>query len=225
MDWDRLKTGVTLTAPEGEGPFPVAVLMHGCGGQRGFLEGYAQAAVDSGHAAILLDSWTPRGLSRQDALRLTCTGLIQRGPARARDIDLLLASLDDPRLDLSQVTLAGWSHGGWAIAEALTRDAPPAGVTGAFLFYPYCGWVAGWPDRPFPEHVRIAALIGEADTVSDYPACEQALDRPGVALTVYPGATHAFEDSDASDERFVYDAELAADAQARFKAFLSGSEN
>ena len=221
IGWDRLQTGVTLMTPDGAGPFPLVVLMHGCGGQSPFLENYALAANESGHAAILLDSWAARDIDRAAALRWTCSGAILRGPERAGDIHVLLDNLDDPRLDLTKISLAGWSHGGWAAAEAMTGDAPPAGVTKLYLNYPYCGFAARWRNKAFPDDLDIEAVIGDADTVSDYPACAKALNRDGIALTVHENATHAFDDSDAEDPGFVFQPDLAARNIQRFQAWLT----
>ncbi|HQR90388.1 MAG TPA: dienelactone hydrolase family protein, partial [Caulobacter sp.] len=79
--------------PVGPGPFPVALILHGCGGKTPFLEAYAQTAVDAGYAAIVVDSLKPRGMSTLDAKLLVCTGVRLHGLKRAADLFAVLAWL------------------------------------------------------------------------------------------------------------------------------------
>jgi poly(3-hydroxybutyrate) depolymerase len=68
---DRSVTGYLFT-PAGAGPFPAVVIMHGCDGL-GWLrptraswtlfKGYAQRYVAHGYAALVLDSFEPRGIA------------------------------------------------------------------------------------------------------------------------------------------------------------------
>src|SRR5262245_15018422 len=48
--------------PEGGGPFPAVVLLHTCGGVwSGHMTGWAKRLTDRGYAALIVDSFTPRG--------------------------------------------------------------------------------------------------------------------------------------------------------------------
>lgn len=222
IGWDRLKSGVDIHYPQGDGPFPVVVILHGCGGNRPFLENYADAANEAGVAAVMLDSFGPRGIGRLRAVTAVCTGFHLHGDERAGDIKVLLAHLDDPQLDTSRVALAGWSHGAWAVAEALTHDPVQAkGVEGAFLVYPYCRFPARWPGKSAPKGVPILAVVPDDDYVGDSPACKRALKGSGADIVTVEGATHAFDEPDPAGIGFTYNAEAAAENRARFKAFLS----
>src|SRR5215475_2406356 len=46
--------------PEGAGPFPAVVLMHGCGGISPSNHEWSRWFRDEGYVALLVDSWTPR---------------------------------------------------------------------------------------------------------------------------------------------------------------------
>src|SRR5690606_30611938 len=74
VPWERLRTGITVHVPPGAGPFPVAVLLHGCGGVRPFQEAYVEAALEAGAAAVVLDSFAPRGFGRVRAILAVCIG-------------------------------------------------------------------------------------------------------------------------------------------------------
>ena len=54
-----------LTKPEGEGPFPTVILMHGCDGlSQGVMKGFRRHAEffrENGYASIILDSFRSRG--------------------------------------------------------------------------------------------------------------------------------------------------------------------
>ncbi len=71
---DTSETTLTswLAKPEGEGPFPAIVLLHGCSGtewntshrtaRRG-LNGHARLLNDYGYVTLIVDSFGPRGIS------------------------------------------------------------------------------------------------------------------------------------------------------------------
>ena len=52
----------TLFKPDGAGPFPAVVLLHGCGGIRTHFVQWAGAIRDMGYVALLVDSFRPRDL-------------------------------------------------------------------------------------------------------------------------------------------------------------------
>jgi poly(3-hydroxybutyrate) depolymerase len=67
---DSAVTGY-LFMPEGGGPFPAVVIMHGCNGLDWLISGrpgwvlakrYAARYVAHGYAALILDSFEPRGV-------------------------------------------------------------------------------------------------------------------------------------------------------------------
>lgn len=220
VGWERLRTGVTVHVPPGEGPFPVAILLHGCGGVRPFQDAYIQAALDAGAAAVAVDSFAPRGMSRTQAILSVCLGARLRGGARARDIDLALDNLSDPRLDMNRVALAGWSHGAWSVAETLTDGPEERGVRSAFLVYPYCRFPARWPGRRPPDGVRVVAVVPDQDVVGDAPACRAALARSGAEVVRIEDATHAFEDQYPPLFPYRHNAEAFEANAQRFEEFL-----
>ena len=60
----QLEPHFTVVRPEGDGPFPVLIMLHGCGGQRPFLNDMADVAVRAGAAVINVDSYSHRRISR-----------------------------------------------------------------------------------------------------------------------------------------------------------------
>ena len=112
--WAKLAPAVTVDGPDDDRPRPTALLFHGCGGLRGHLPMYGAAAKTTGWRAVIVDSYAPRGWSRQFAMATVCTGLMLRGHERAGDILATLHGVSRrPDVDASKLVLAGWSHGGW----------------------------------------------------------------------------------------------------------------
>jgi dienelactone hydrolase len=239
--WARLAPHAEIAAPAGAGPFPTVILFHGCGGKRAFLSRYVARAAAAGVMAVSVDSFTPRGIGRARAISLVCTGLELPGWQRAGDV---LASLwgvkQMPNVDPARIVLAGWSHGAWAIMDLMTMPlarpgeagladpdgALAGGLAGLWLTYPYCGPGALSQLRPWRRAADIFAILGERDIVAHPPLCRRALrtaERAGSRVETWLalGATHAFDEDGAALSPYRFDAALAAEAEARFAAFLT----
>ncbi len=231
-----------IVKPDGPGPFPVVVQLHGCGGKKAFQGTWAQQARAAGWAAIVLDSYAHRGISRLGAYATVCTGARLWGRERAGD---LYAALEwarrQPWVDAERLVAAGWSHGGWAVLDALALAPgaemtgaaklqglpaePLAGVRGAFLVYPYCGFGCVARRRGLRIEARPLALVGSRDVVAGSAglrATLEAMPAPTpVRVAWLEGATHAFDEPDASDMRVRYDAERTAEAHALYRRYLA----
>jgi dienelactone hydrolase len=239
---DKVAKHSRVFKPAGPGPFPVALILHGCGGKTPFLEDYARAAVQSGWAAVVVDSLKPRGLSTLDAKLFVCTGVALGGLKRSADVFAMLAWLEtqgwaDPR----RVFLAGWSHGGWTImdsyaigvnaARATTlADADPVKlrerVKGTLLVYPYAGYPSltsarGWGNWG----PKVWSVLAGKDQVVGWKAPGKALDRlarDGLSVdrVFFDDATHAFDDDKANDPRARYRPDLRQEVQSYFTKAL-----
>jgi len=236
-----------LFKPEGDGPFPVALILHGCGGKTPFLEAYARTAVEAGWAAIVVDSLKPRGLSTLDAKLTVCTGMRLHGLKRAADLFAVMAWLEGQAwADHQRIFLAGWSHGGWTIMDGYAvgdnaarvtglADADPqtlrARVKGALLVYPYAGYPSltsrrGWGDGA----PKVWSVLAGKDQVVGWKYPRLALDRlarDGVSVdrVFHADATHAFDDDKANDPRSRYRPDLLSQTQAYFSHALKESLN
>jgi len=236
-----LQDHLEIVTPEGAGPFPVVLQLHGCAGIRApFQQQWAEIANGAGYAAVIVDSNGARGMDRAAGLEQVCGGKTLLGQERAGDIAAALEILkQDQRLDLSRLALAGWSHGAWTVMDYLTLDlaktAPPGfvrpltnvpDVDAAVLFYPYCGVgarsrYAAWTQRP-----KTLALIAGADEVVKAPQCIRYFEKRERAddhleIVVYPDANHVFDDPFLEpDYIHWYNEEYFNDAARRYEAFL-----
>jgi dienelactone hydrolase len=124
--WAKLEPHTTVVGPDDDRPRPAVLLFHGCGGLRDHLPKYAAAARAAGWRAFTVDSYASRGFSRAYALATVCTGMTLRGDKRAGDILATIHGISArPDVDASRIALAGWSHGGWGIMEAMSADRRP----------------------------------------------------------------------------------------------------
>jgi len=234
-----------LYKPDGDGPFPTVIALHGCGGLAGHSEpvlpryrDWAELLLKAGHAVLLPDSYGSRELGPQ------CGVKERRVLARRERVADIVAA----RQWLSQqawvahdrVSLMGWAGGGsallWAVRPQSSSRNATADFRSAIAFYPDCRVSSGlgWSAR-----VPTLLLIGAKDDISSPSACRAMIDgaRGRSALTrieIYPGASHDFDRPDlplhavggndaASPEHghIGTDADARSDAQARVAEWLA----
>ncbi|MBR0841912.1 dienelactone hydrolase family protein [Bradyrhizobium liaoningense] len=193
-----------LYKPEGEGPFPAVIALHGCDGLSGHSDSvlpryrdWAERLLKAGHAVLLPDSYGSRELGPQCRVKETH---VKARRERVADIAASRAWLmKQSWVARSRVSLMGWANGAsallWAVRpQNAARDAGPD-FRAAIAFYPDCRISAGlgWSTR-----VPTLVLIGANDDVSSPPACRQMVEgaqgRSALArIVVYPDAYHDFD--------------------------------
>lgn len=203
---DRPLNGI-LYRPDGPGPFPAVVALHGCGGlgARGKLGArhadWAERLKSLGMIVLFPDSFGSRGLETQC---LVTDRTVRPNRERVADTYAARAYLQgrsDVRPD--RVSLLGWSNGGsallWTIAaDKRPRDGRPD-FHSAVAFYPGCRLVAQAAERrDWEPRLPLLVLIGEADTWTPAAPCRQLVKLAGdsgkvAAIISYPGATHDFD--------------------------------
>jgi dienelactone hydrolase len=183
-DVARLAPHLKVFKPEGEGPFPVCLQFHGCGGIFAMQFDYAESARRAGIAIVVVDSFAPRAIGRLEAQATVCTGLRFRGGERAVDVLAALRWLEaQPWADQARIAAAGWSHGAWALMEALAgTPAQSQGATlplqAAVLFYPYCGPPSRTLSRGWGAHrPKVYGVVGGRDVVVGRRLPERAFRR------------------------------------------------
>jgi dienelactone hydrolase len=239
--WARLSPHVKAYGPEDGAPRPAVLIFHGCGGVRGQLTGYAEAAAAAGWRAYVVDSYAPRGWPRQYGMAFVCTGAVFRGWERAGDIAAAVHGISAlPEVDASRLALAGFSHGGWSIMELMASPlARPgdaglldpqctdlSGVRGVFLGYSYVGPLALRRSAPWLRRPKAFALIARRDHLTTVRNAERvfaAVEQSGVEVERWIAeGTHAF-DEPMSFPPMRHDAALTKEAIARFVAFVGGT--
>jgi dienelactone hydrolase len=195
-----------LYKPDGDGPFPVVIALHGCGGLTGHSEpvlpryrDWAEQLLKVGNAVLLPDSYGSRDVGPQCRVKER----ERRVLARRQRVDDIMASrqwlVQQPWAAHDRISLLGWSNGAsallWAVRPQASSHRVEPDFRSAVAFYPDCRVSAGlgWSTR-----IPTLLLIGAKDDVSSPPACRQMVDgaRGRSALTrivVYPGAYHDFD--------------------------------
>jgi dienelactone hydrolase len=193
-----------LYKPDGDGPFPVVIALHACGGLAGHSEpvqpryrDWAEQLLKDGNAVLLPDSYGSREVGPQ------CRVKERKVLARRERVADILASrqwlVQQPWAARERISLLGWANGAsallWAVRPQLSSHNVEPDFRSAIAFYPDCRVSAGlgWSAR-----VPTLLLIGAKDDISSPPACRQMVDgargRSALArIVVYPGAYHDFD--------------------------------
>jgi len=235
--WAKLAPHTTVTGPDDDRPRPAVLLFHGCGGLRDHLPLYAEAAKAAGWRAYTVDSYAGRGFGRTFALATVCTGLVLRGAERAGDVLATLYGVSQlSEVDSERIAMAGWSHGGWGIMEAMSADRSRPGLTvtdpgavsldpvvAAYLAYPYVGFLAHNRMRPWRHCPRTLAVIARTDHLTSVRNAERVHDMVrncGAEVETWIAeGTHSF-DEPTSAPPMRHDPDLTAEAVRRFRALL-----
>jgi dienelactone hydrolase len=213
-----------VSRPVRLGRAPVVIMVHGCGGRRPFVRDMAAIAVAAGAAAVAIDSFAPRRISRVAAFATVCTGARLQGRERAGDLFAACAwARAQSWADSTRLAAIGWSHGGWTIMDALALRAgaemeratgltglaaePLEGLRRTMLVYPYTGIGSFAGRRAWRLAVPSVAIIAEHDFIvgPSRAALERQRARGSpLEIVQFDDATHAFEDPYAEDPRVRY---------------------
>ena len=153
------------------------------------------APCRSGYAALLIDSFGPRGFPN------VCNqGLLVPPETQARDaFDGAAYLRASPQVRAQRVGVIGFSHGGWAVLKVvlagLVRRPNEPAFAAAVAFYPGCD-PRDPPGRPLETDTLI--LIGDADDWTPAARCAKwrnAVQTHGHVLQMktYPAARHGFD--------------------------------
>jgi dienelactone hydrolase len=185
--------------PAAAGPVPALVIHHGSGGVSDTREGrFAREIVAMGVAAVVIDSFKPRGVASTVQDQSAVTG-------QDFNLDALMALKalgSNSRINRARIGITGFSKGGTSALMAaheaqVVAAGIPAGLRYALHvpFYPSC---SAQYYRPQTTGAPIYMLLGGADTYVGFEPCQtygEALRAAGarVEVTVFPGAPHGFD--------------------------------
>ena len=219
-----------LAKPEGAGPFPAVIGLHGCAGMHDTTkQKLADELVSWGYVVLLVDSFGTRGIEQ------ACMGgsFFARAGQRPSDAYGGLAFLAGQTfVDPQRVAAVGFSQGGWA---ALWVTEPksfepfilPSNVRfrAAVAFYPPCALAGPRPGIP------TMILIGALDDWTPAADCSHKVASWGtegapIEHVVYPTAHHSFYYSHLQPGMTMfghwleYNGDAVADANRRMRQFL-----
>ena len=185
--------------PDKPGPLPAMVIHHGSGGVGAGREGrFAREMVAMGVAAVVIDSFGPRGV----VSTVTDQDAVPFGDFNRDAVRILPVLAATPRIDRTRIGVMGFSKGGTSALlasheELLAAAGVPAGLRYALHvpFYPGCN---AHYYKPRTTGAPIHMLLGGADTYTGVEPCtEYAADMKAaganIEVTIYPGARHGFD--------------------------------
>jgi dienelactone hydrolase len=197
-----------LFRPDGAGPFPAVIGLHGC---EGLLEkdgtpatryrDWAQHLTAAGFLVVYPDSYGSRGLGPQCAIRRRAIRTDHERVADANAARRWLQTQSYVKPD--HVTLIGWATGGISVLWTVRRKAAPpkhdhTDFRSAVAFYPGCRRLdnTAWSAR-----VPTLILIGAADDQTSATVCQRMVAgargrSAGTSIVVYPGTYHDFDHPD-----------------------------
>ncbi len=184
-----------LAKPDGAGPFPAVVVLHGCAGMHeATKQRLADRLVAWGYVALLVDSYATRGIEQACTSNQFPTFAKRRPDAYGALAFLAGQNFVDPQ----RVAAVGFSSGGWltlSVTEpnSLELFELPDNLRfrAAVAFNPPCQRAAARPAMP------ALILIGALDDWTPAADCSGKVagwgnDGPPVELVIYPGAYHGF---------------------------------
>ena len=181
-----------LYLPPSAPPIGAVVVLHGCNGVGPHDREWARRLAGWGFAALLIDSFGPRGFKE------VCNRGREVPPeAQARDgFDGAAYLRTAPEVHAARVGMIGFSHGGWAVLKAvlagLVRRPSEPPLAAAVAYYPGCE-----PPTSALETDTLI-LIGDADDWTPAARCARWRDTVqtnghSLQMKIYPGARHAFD--------------------------------
>ncbi|HET9906390.1 MAG TPA: dienelactone hydrolase family protein [Anaerolineales bacterium] len=179
-----------VARPQGEGPFPVVIMIHEFMGLNDSITGRADLLAESGYLVIAPDtfrgsttSWLPR------AIYLVIT---TKAEAVNADLDSVYAWLETQEdVSTNRIGIAGFCYGG-RTSLAYSLHNPKLAATVIFYGAPETE-VEVLKTLPGP----VLGIFGGADTsipVETVNAFESGLEQAGIPhqITIYEGQPHAF---------------------------------
>ncbi|CAL77188.1 putative Dienelactone hydrolase family protein, putative signal peptide [Bradyrhizobium sp. ORS 278] len=221
-----------LFKPQGAGPFPAIIMLHGRGGpyssnvnadctlvsravpaspcNAGTLSKrhimWGDYWAERGYLALLPDSFGPRGkahgfgrFTHDDPDRAD----VNERTVRPLDAEGALTYLRQRRdAAVERIVLQGWSNGGSTVLNVLLREGLQSSLRGALIFYPGCG-ESSLLGPTLRSRVPIQLFLAADDEEVSPTLCNAMAERSrqaGTAIdtTIYPGATHGFDEPSAS---------------------------
>jgi dienelactone hydrolase len=220
-------TGI-LEKPDGEGPFPAVVLLHGARGmssksQRDRFNAWVSRLNSWGYVTLLVDSFSTRGhTSIIDNVFAVHPYKRMLDAFSGKSYLAGRSFVDDKR-----IAVMGWSHGGLTTLYAVDKNhmvrikSDP--FKAAIAFYPWCGHSSIDLSAP------LMILIGEKDDWTPAGNCrnlklaQEATYK--ITLKVYPRSHHGFDikgtDMELKGHKIKYNPTAAKDAIVQVKDFLA----
>jgi len=230
-----------LFRPNGPGPHPAVVMLHGRQGPFSSLaKGVYNAGTltkrhkfwgefwsERGYVALLVDSFGSRGYWQGFPRRSYEDRPSEVSEQTVRPLDAYgaLAYLQKRRdVVHDRIGLQGWSNGGMTALVTMSSASQQNGFRAALSFYPGCGMAA--IQEGYKPYAPVQMFVGTADAEVSPKRCQTwekkvAAAGGSIDLVTYEGAEHDFDDPSASRQRVEANATATSDAVRRAEDFFA----
>ncbi|MCG5239070.1 dienelactone hydrolase family protein [Azospirillum doebereinerae] len=196
---ERLALAGILSTPDGPGPFPAVVLLHGCGGLRPNTALWQRFFTERGFVTLAVDSFGSRHVKEI----CNTSGLVTWKMRAADAFGALEHLARQPTIRRDSILVMGFSHGGGIALDVTSsfrldkRAAQAPRFQAALALYPPCG---ARERRDSARSVPTFIAVGADDDWTPTDDCRAlAANRratPPVDLHVYPDTAHSFDNLD-----------------------------
>jgi len=174
--YQPIKLSLKIGLPEGQGPFPTVVILHGSGNMQDTDKELGQHLVNHGIAWIGVYSYDSRGLKWLTYKeRLTKSNIFDQVSDAYRVLDYIE---NDARFDENNVAVTGFSLGGMSslmtASQSMTEQFKIGKKDFSFALNQY-GPCFVSPSDPKPDY-RVFSLWGENDASTPGKLCQQHID-------------------------------------------------
>jgi len=191
---------------------------------------------EAGYVAVMVDGFGPRGYPEGFPRFSYVDRPEEVDEVTARPLDAYGAlSYLRSRPDVlpERIGLIGWSNGGSAGLVTLSLDAPGiqnpnarTGFAAALIFYPACGLKGRFEEDGYVPYAPIQVFHGTADQETSSVRCGAFVERSRklgaeISITLYPGATHGFDDPSRKRQRNPANAAATLDAVEKARDFFA----
>lgn len=192
---------IELNKPQGEGPFPAIVFMHGCSGlgalEKQGLKLHSDYFIAKGYVTLIVDSFAGRGIE-DDSVCRDLEALSSARYYRTFDAFTAYQYLDQLSFVDESIYLVGQSNGGSVALQAATKQwQQTIGYNKRFsaivAYYPWCGAISG---NGIEINTPVLVLAGEKDKWTPARECisaRQSFEHGMLEVMVYPDAYHSFD--------------------------------
>ncbi|MGL4727295.1 MAG: dienelactone hydrolase family protein [Bosea sp. (in: a-proteobacteria)] len=194
-----------LYRPDGPGPFPAVIALHGCGGLFNKQDlpsarhaDWGRRLAAQGFMVLLPDSFGSRGLGSQCGVTDRTVRASKERVGDAHAARRWLQARSDVKA--AAISLLGWSNGGSTVLTAMRADKALADgqpdFAGAVAFYPGCR--GSYESASYRVRRPLLILMGSEDDWTPLGPCEglvtaaRARGEPA-EIVVYKGAVHDFD--------------------------------
>jgi carboxymethylenebutenolidase len=237
-------------ASKGGARRPAVVMMHGRAGAYSSLahdvfdastlsrrhRAWGERWAEQGYVALLVDGFGPRGYPQGFGRHSYDQRPPELNEVTVRPLDAYgaLAYLRSrPDIAADRIGLMGWSNGGSAglatvavEAPGIVHPTPETGFRAALIFYPACALKGAFAERGYRPYAPVRVFHGTADEEVSFSRCVDLVSRSreiggNISITIYPGATHDFDDPSRTHQKMPANAAATEEAIMRSLRFFA----